>query len=80
MNYEMTLETFIKIKFGTQNKLGEALEVGQNTVNRWYNQDPKKFFTHVQQLSKWGDVPVAEVVEMIEKRCTDVRHLQADRK
>jgi hypothetical protein len=27
----MTLETFIKIKFGTQNKLGEALEVGQNT-------------------------------------------------
>ena len=45
----MTLETFIKIKFGTQNKLGEALEVGQNTVNRWYNNDPKKFFTHVQQ-------------------------------
>ena len=73
----MTLDTFIKLKFGTQNRLGEALQVGKNTVNRWYNQDTKKFFTYVPQLSKWGDVPVEEVVKMIEQRCDDVKHLQA---
>jgi len=76
----MTLGTYIKVKFGTQDKLDEVLMLKQNTVNRWYNNDPKKLFTHVQQLAKFGDSTAEEVIRMIEERCDDVKHLQSIRK
>jgi|AOAMet1_18_M0_10_1038524.scaffolds.fasta_scaffold07021_2 hypothetical protein len=73
----MTLGTFIKVKFGTQGHLSESLELHMNTVNKWYMNDPKKLFMHVNSIAKWSDTPVEEVVRMIEERCDDVKHLQS---
>ena len=74
---QMTMGTWIKIKFGTHNKLNDALGLGRNTVNRWYNTDPKRFFMYLPQLSKWSDTDVKEVMDMIEQRVEDVRCLKA---
>ena len=74
---QMTMGTWIKVKFGTHNKLNDALGLGRNTVNRWYNSDPKRFFMYLPQLAKWSDTDVEEVMRMIEQRVEDVRCLKA---
>ena len=45
----MTLGTWIKVKFGTHTKLNDTLGLGKNTINRWYNSDPKRFFMYLPQ-------------------------------
>ena len=74
---QMTMGTWIKIKFGTHKKLDDALGLGRNTVNRWYNSDPKRFFMYLPQLAKWSDTPVNDVMDMIEQRVQDVRCLKS---
>jgi hypothetical protein len=72
----MTLGTWIKVKFGTHIKLNEALGLGKNTVNRWYNTDPKRFLMYLTQLSKWSDTEVVEIINMISQREEDVAALR----
>jgi len=72
----MTLGTWIKVKFGTHQRLNDALGVGKNTVNRWYNTDPKRFFMYLPQLAKWSDTDPEDLIKMIEQRCDDVRALR----
>jgi len=73
---QVTLGTWIKVKFGTHQKLNDALGLGRNTVNRWYNTDPKRFFMYLPQMAKWSDTPSEEVIRMIEQRVEDVRCLK----
>jgi|TARA_R110001606_G_scaffold361460_1_gene514575 hypothetical protein len=72
----MTLGTWIKVKFGTHNKLNETLGLGKNTINRWYNSDPKRFFMYLPQLSKWSDTEPNDLLSMIEERIEDVEALR----
>ncbi len=69
----MTLGAWIKLKFHSQELLNTALLLTKGSINRWYNQDPKKLFMYVPQLSKFGDTPTSEIVKMIEQRCDDVK-------
>ncbi len=72
----MTLGTWIKIKFGTHVKLNDTLGLGKNTINRWFNTDPKRFYMYLPQLSKWTDTDAKELVDMIEQRVEDVNALK----
>ena len=72
----MTMGTWIKVKFGTHQRLNDALGLGKNTVNRWYNTDPKRFFMHLPEMAKYGDTDPKELIEMIEQRCADVKVLR----
>ena len=74
---KMTMGTWIKDKFGTQQRLNDALGLGKNTVNRWYNEDPKRFFMYLPQMSKWSDTESQELIDMIEQRVEDVRVLRS---
>mgnify|MGYP003135687392 CR=1 FL=1 len=76
MNFVMTLATFIKVKFGTQERLSKSLQLHAKTVNKWYNNDPKKLFMFAREIAKFSDTPTEEVIQMIEDRCDDVRHLK----
>lgn len=78
MTQNMTLGTWIKVKFQTHNKLNDTLGLGRNTVNRWYNTDPKRFYLHLPELCKWSDTEPKDVMAMIEQRVEDVRHLKSD--
>mgnify|MGYP003655002878 CR=1 FL=1 len=74
---KMTMGTWIKVKFGTHQRLNDALGLGKNTVNRWYNQGPKRFFMYLPQMAKWSDTDAKELIDMIEQRVEDVRVLRA---
>lgn len=74
---KMTMGTWIKDKFGTQQRLNDALGLGKNTVNRWYNEDPKRFFMYLPQMSRWSDTESQELIDMIEQRVEDVRVLRS---
>ena len=72
----MTMGTWIKINCGTHTKMNDALGLGKNTVNRWYNKDPKRFFMYLPQLSKWSNTDSKELLGMIEERVEDVKALR----
>lgn len=72
----MTLGTWIKVNHGTHQKLNDALGLSRHTVNRWYNQDPKRFFMYIPQLAKSSDTDLSELIKMIEERCDDVQALR----
>tara|TARA_R100001440_G_scaffold61179_2_gene81036 strand:+ start:9231 stop:9455 length:225 start_codon:yes stop_codon:yes gene_type:complete len=73
----MTLATFIKVKFGTQERLSKSLKLHAKTVNKWYNNDPKKLFMFATEIAKFSDTPTEQVIKMIEDRCDDVRYLKS---
>ncbi len=72
----MTLNTWIKLNYGTQGKLNDSLGLAQNTVNKWFNHDPKRFFMYVPKFSKETDLSYDELCKMIEERINDVRLLE----
>jgi len=72
----MTLGTWIKVKFGTHIKLNDALGLGKNTVNRWYNTDPKRFLMYLPELTKWSDTEAVAIITMITERGEDVKALR----
>tara|TARA_R110000803_G_scaffold54610_1_gene111332 strand:- start:145 stop:375 length:231 start_codon:yes stop_codon:yes gene_type:complete len=72
----MTLQTWIKINFGTHQRLNDALGLGKNTVNRWYNSDPKRFFMYLPQMAKRSETDPKELIDMIEQRVDDVKALR----
>tara|TARA_R110000751_G_scaffold255759_1_gene355305 strand:- start:1229 stop:1459 length:231 start_codon:yes stop_codon:yes gene_type:complete len=69
----MILGNWIELKFGSQKRLNDSLLLGRDSVNRWYNHDPKKLFMYVPQLARFSDTPVDEVIRMIEDRVKDVK-------
>ena len=71
----MTLNTWIKINYGTQGKFNESLGLAQNTVNRWYNHNPKQFLLYIPKLSKETDTSYDDLCKMIEDRIEDVKLL-----
>jgi hypothetical protein len=74
----MTMGTWIKVNFGTHDKLNSWLGLSKNTVNRWYNTDPKRFFMHLPAMARKTETDPAELMAMIEQRCDDVRALRTD--
>ena len=69
--------TFIKVHFGSHALLNDALGLGKNSVSRWYNDDPRRFFMYIQQLKKFSNVSLEDLVEMIEQRVEDVDALKS---
>lgn len=67
---------FIKIHFGTHERLNDALGLSKNTVNRWYNSNPKRFYMYLPQLQKWSNEPTENILEMINQRCDDVQAIK----
>jgi len=67
---------FIKIHFKSHKRLNECLMLGQNTVSRWYNKDPKKFFMYLPQLQKWTNEPMEDIIYMIQQRQLDVEEMK----
>tara|TARA_R110000751_G_scaffold126086_4_gene227923 strand:+ start:88 stop:315 length:228 start_codon:yes stop_codon:yes gene_type:complete len=68
----ISLDTWVKVQFGGQDKLEQRLGLGSKTVNRWYNNDPRKFLQYISVLHLITDTPVTEIVEMVEQRSKDV--------
>lgn len=68
--------TWIKVKYGTHRNMEEALGLGRNTVNRWYNTDPKRFLMYLPQMSATSDTDAKDLMAMIEQRVEDVRCLK----
>ena len=60
-----SMGAFIKVHFGTHAKLNDALGLGKNTVNRWYNSNPRQFFMYLPELQKWSGEPTDQIIEMI---------------
>ena len=67
---------FIKIHFKTHERLNDALGLSKNTVNRWYNSNPKKFYMYLPQLQKWSNETTENILEMINQRCDDVQAIK----
>jgi len=72
----MTLGTWIKLNHGTHGKLSEFLGKSRHTVNRWYNEDPKRFFLYLPQLKRSSNTDLKDLIQMIEERCDDVQALR----
>ena len=47
---KLTFDTLIKKHYGSQDQMDKALGLGNKTVNRWYNHDPKRSYT---TLNNW---------------------------
>ena len=71
-----SMGAFIKVHFKTHKRLDECLRLGQNTVSRWYNKDPKKFFMYLPELQKWSNEPVQDIISMIQQRQLDVEEMK----
>jgi hypothetical protein len=67
---------FIKIHFKTHERLNDALGLSKNTVNRWYNSNPKRFYMYIPQLQKWSNETTENILEMINQRCDDVQAIK----
>lgn len=75
---KMTLGTWIKVNYGTHIRLNEALGLGKNSVNRWYNSDPKRFFMYLPQMAKWSETQPQDLIDMIEQRIEDVKAIRGN--
>ena len=71
-----SMGAFIKVHFGTHARLNEALGLGKNTVNRWYNSNPRQFFMYLPELQKWSGEPTDQIIEMIKVRMEDVKSIK----
>ena len=67
---------FIKIHFKTHERLNDALGLSKNTVNRWYNSNPKRFYMYLPQLQKWSNEPTERIVQVIDQRCDGVQAIK----
>ena len=67
---------FIKIHFKTHERLNDALGLSKNTVNRWYNSNPKRFYMYLPQLQKFSNEPTENLLKMINQRCDDVQAIK----
>jgi len=71
-----SMGAFIKIHFKTHERLNDALGLSKNTVNRWYNSNPKRFYMYLPQLQKFSNEPTENILEMINQRCDDVQAIK----
>jgi hypothetical protein len=71
-----SMGAFIKIHFKTHERLNDALGLSKNTINRWYNSNPKKFYMYLPELHKFSKEPMDDMIEMIKQRCDDVQAIQ----
>ena len=53
------------------------LGLSKNTVNRWFNNDPKKFYTHITKISEETDTTTKDLIKMVEQRIEDLKLLKA---
>lgn len=74
---KLSMSVWIRINFGTHAKMNESLGLGKNTVNRWFNEDPRKFFQYLPTLSRLSGTSVEKLVPIIEQRITDVEALRS---
>lgn len=75
---KLTFDTLIKKHYGSQDQMDKALGLGNKTVNRWYNHDPKRFLYHLEQLVVQTGLDANDLLVIILQRENDIRHLNND--
>lgn len=71
-----TLDTFIKMYFGTQDAADIVLQKTKKTCNRWYNAEPRSFLKVLPELKNESGMEYGEIVELILQRDADVTALR----
>lgn len=71
-----SMGAFIKVHYGTHAKLNDKLGLGKNTVNRWYNSNPRQFLLYLPELQEHSGEPLEQIMEMIKIRIEDVKSIR----
>ena len=71
-----SMGAFIKVHFKTHDRLNDTLGLSRNTINRWYNSNPKKFYMYLTELNNFTQEPIADLIVMIKQRCDDVQAIR----
>ena len=75
---KLTFDALIKKHYGSQDQMDKALGLGNKTVNRWYNHDPRRFLYHLEQLIVQTGLDANDLLVIILQRENDIRHLNND--
>lgn len=59
------MNDWITEKFGTQQRLDQALGLPKKTINRWLNSDPRHLLRHLPELVKLSGASHEEIVDLI---------------
>ena len=75
---KLTFDALIKKHYGSQDQMDKALGLGNKTVNRWYNHDPRRFLYHLEQLVVQTGLDANDLLVIILQRENDIRHIHDD--
>ena len=75
---KLTFDALIKKHYGSQDQMDKALSLGNKTVNRWYNHDPRRFLYHLEQLVVQTGLDANDLLVIILQRENDIRHIHND--
>lgn len=65
---EVSLKQWVKIHFGSQDKMDEVLNWATKTASRYINHSPHNFFKHRAVLRNHTKTDVLELTRMIDQR------------
>lgn len=71
-----TLETLIKMTYGTRDEADRALGKAEKTVTRWFTKQPRLFLTVLPELMYASNCTADWIVHLILQRDADLRTLQ----
>lgn len=70
-----TLDTLIKMTYGTREKADDALGLSAKTMTRWYTTKPRLFLTVLPELMEHTNCTADWIVHLILQRDADVKAL-----
>jgi len=62
-----TLSEWIRLEFGSQEKLENELGLGSKTISAWVTRRPRQFLTRLDFFTERG-YPASEVLQMVQDR------------
>ena len=68
----LSLKEWIRLTFGSQEKMDNAMGWGVRTTSRWMTQQPHRFFQYRRILEEEYHLPVVTLVRMIDQREREV--------
>lgn len=76
VNKPKTLDTFIKMTYGTQDAFDLVLKKTKKTCNRWYNAEPRNFLKVLPELRFDSGMSADEILDLILLRDADLHALR----
>jgi hypothetical protein len=71
----LTFNAFIKKYYGSQANMERQLGLGVRTAARWYQQDPRRFLYHLEDMVVQTGLDANTILEIIQQRESDLRHI-----